>query len=213
MYIKSRHFSNRTLKQFYWLIPYRVKEIEKKVKEFNYIIEKLKDKISRPYYKASIKASILNELRDKIIKQNSNNLRFYKPNRKEFISFYNLKSVCEGCKKEPIQEEAHIIKRNTEIKGLSNNYLNHYANLWLLCGTCHNIIDGRRDKPKEEREQLLFKNLYHRKYLQKKIYDSLKKERKTLSYINKKLRSYLGFSKEAITIEIRELFKKYKGGL
>ena len=106
MYLKNINFSNPRLRIYYKWIPVYIKKVKIEKEELFKIFERLKDKISRPYHKALIKASVLNELKDKIICSLKN---VDCCDRTNFMRLYHLKPICAGCKREPIQEEAHII--------------------------------------------------------------------------------------------------------
>ena len=176
MYIKNVNFSNPKLRIYYKWIHDRMQKVKLERKNLIKTFEKLKDKIARPYHKALIRASVLNELRDKML----NSLKNIDTcnSREEFMSLYNIKPICEGCKREPIQEEAHIIERarTNKIRELRTcpEYGDHFANLFLLCATCHKIIDSKRNKSKipKQRYNLTINNLNKFKpKIQKRIYD------------------------------------------
>lgn len=208
MYIRTVNFSNKRLKIFYRWIPIYINDVQTEKEKLYSVFEKLKVKISRPYNKALIRASILNELRYNIISSLKN---VDCCDRTSFMKLYNIKPVCEGCKVEPIQEEAHIIMscKGKKIREL-NNYLNHYANLWLLCGTCHRIVDGRGGNVSKRREMMTIKNLRSRIKIQKRVYEDLKVDRKRLSSEKKGIEKLLKYSNEKAVSEIKTILRKYK---
>jgi len=208
MYIKSCNFSNPKLQIYYKWIPVYINEVRIEKEELEKTFEKLKDKISRPYHKALIKATVLNELRDKILSSLKNVDCF---DRERFMELYKIKPVCEGCKTEPIQEEAHIIMscRGEKIKELKD-YLHHYANLWLLCGTCHRIVDGRGGNVSKRRENLVIRNLKLRVKIQKMVYEDLKEDRNFLVGERRKLNGLISFSNSKAAKDVRIILKKWK---
>ena len=208
MYIKSINFSNPKLRIYYKWIPVYINKVRIEKEELNKTLEKLKDKISRPYHKALIKASVLNELKDKILYSLKN---VDCCDRNNFMRLYNIKSFCEGCKTEPIQEEAHIIMKckGERIKKLKD-YLQHYANLWLLCGTCHRIVDGRGGNVSKRRENLTINNLKSRLKIQKRIYEDLKEDRNFLVRERRKLEKLRGWSNEKVVREMNIILGRWK---
>jgi len=132
MYLKSINFSNKYLRIYYKWVPEFLNRVEEEEKLLWETIEEIKETLSKYYNTAIIKRSLLNELQAKILQETSNTVKFYSPNSEEFMEYYKIRPVCEGCKKEPIQNNAHIIKKSRE-KNLKFpvKYLDHCANLWF----------------------------------------------------------------------------------
>ncbi len=208
---------NNKLKIYYSPLPVFIERTDEKIDELDKIIKMLKKRFSIPYHKAKIKASKLNKLEIKILSGISSTRKFYAPSyhhRNKFIKLYRIAPFCEGCKKEPIQCEAHIIKQS---KGKSNRalkkFIDHYANIWLLCGTCHSIVDGKGCTPSKERINRLLKNLKKRASVQRKMYEVLKKDKNDIKRWCTKFKGILRtakISEERAIIELKEILNEEK---
>ena len=210
-YLKAKTFSNNKLKLYYNLLPDFLILIENEKENFRLVCEKLKDKISRPYHKALIKATIINEYREVIYDLTSGVELLRPPRRDEFRKKFEIPNKCQGCLREPIQEEAHIIQKaqGKNIKNISN-YLHHYANLWLLCGTCHNIVDKKNcwNDTSEKLKEKFLSNLGKRKDIDKKMYELLRDDRMFIKKKRKKIELLLKMSSENVVQEFFKLKKK-----
>jgi len=212
--IKSSGFSNKKLRIFYpWLIK-KLLDIDKKLARFDHTIEMIKNRFSYPYNKAKIRASSLNNFRDIILAELSGTHDMFSPHRKNFMQVYNVSDICEGCKYETIQEEAHIVMdshlRSHRISNL-RGYKDHYANIWLLCGTCHNLVDKRScwNKASTKRIKKLISNLEKHAKLQKLMYESLKRDCNFLTTIDRELREINMLDEKRAVPKISKLMKLY----
>ncbi len=206
MYIKSHNFSNSKLRIFNrWIYEY-ILRVEKEEIKLHLTIEKVKNKVSRPYNKALVKASLLNELNFRIKRNTSNTANLYSNQREEFIRRYNLRNVCEGCNREPIQENAHIIM-NSKIEKIAmlKRFSWYCANILHLCGTCHKIIDGKGNRPSKRRELLTINNIKKREKVNKLIYENLKKDRDILSKNRQKLERISKLPRDKAAREIMKI--------
>lgn len=209
-YIRNFYFSNPKVRLYNDSINYfLIDAIPKWEKRLLQLSKKLKNEFSYPYHKAEIKASKINELIYYIF-SNTSAIEIISREREEFLRAYGLINLCEGCKQEPIQEECHIIRKAKETRLKLWRYSNTYANLLLLCGTCHRLLDTKGKNATKKRYRLLIRNLQKRKNIQRRILKNLIKDRDYLKEHYYMLKKILGLPRNKRIKELKSILKMIK---